>query len=741
MGSSGTANDPGFWRPSSDDLLAGENENSFVLQSSLSNFLPISAHRTQILYALEKYGVLVLVGETGCGKSTQIPQFLYENGWADSSKCIICTQPRRIAAMTLADRVASEIGDSSLVGYSVRFASTFNPATGKIRFVTDGWLLRETTLADPLLKQASVLIIDEAHERSLNTELLLGVVKKIRRVRPELRVVVCSATLDAESFLEFFCKNRSTKKKGTGEATTRKRSRWGPRVDTSERDEGDKPCLTEGTIISVDGRQHPVDILYQVEPVSDYVKAVVDTALRIHESSDMDGDILCFLTTGEEVDEAVEMAETITSNPNSQTRRGKGPCVCLPLYAGLPANSQRQPFLPKSSDEVKSNSRRIIFSTNIAETSVTVPNIAHVVDCGFAKEPYFDPDTGFDRLITCAISKASAKQRAGRSGRVMPGKCYRLFSEKVFESLRTESPPEIQRCNLTSLILTIKALGVSNVLSFDLMSVPSVEALAHGVECLYALGALDDEAELTELGKEMVYFSTEPRVSRMLLAALDMESREETPSMVKRLIVGDCLTVAASIQVRNLFLRPRTEHQWRKYDEAVSDILDRSGDHVTMLHLFDLVDHTNKMLTGEECRERFVNRIAMQRVLDVRSQLARFLHSRFDGGSNWFGTKRQEVVGSQTYDSDERSEAVRRCITSGFFMNVAKLGSDGQYYSLRGNFALSVSSTSVLHRYGESSDYIVFGGTYDANRGGVDCKPNSTICGSWLRQLAPHYWQ
>jgi len=740
----GTANDPGFWRPSSggagDDLLAGENESNFVLQSSLSNFLPITAHRTQILYALEKYGVLVLVGETGCGKSTQIPQFLYENGWAEPSKCIVCTQPRRIAAMTLADRVASEIGDSSLVGYSVRFASTFNPATGKIRFVTDGWLLRETTLADPLLKQASVLIIDEAHERSLNTELLLGVVKKIRRVRPELRVVVCSATLDAESFLEFFCK-KSTKRKGTEEAATRKRSRWGPLVDKAERDEGEKACLTEGTIISVDGRQHPVDILYQKEPVSDYVKAVVDTALQIHESSDMDGDILCFLTTGEEIDEAVEMAETIISNPNSQTRKGKGTCVCLPLYAGLPANSQRQPFLPKSSDEVKSNSRRIIFSTNIAETSVTVPNIAHVVDCGFAKMPFFDPDTGFDRLITCAISQSSAKQRAGRSGRVMPGKCYRLFSEKDFESMLTDSAPEIQRCNLTSLIMTIKALGVSNMLSFDLMSVPSVEALAHGVECLYALGALDDDAELTELGKEMVYFSTEPRVSRMLLAALDMESREETPSMVKRLIVGDCLTVAASIQVRNLFFRPRTEHQWRKYDEAVSDILDRSGDHVTMLHLFDLVDHTNKMLSGEECRERFVNRVAMQRVLDVRSQLARFLHSRFGGGSNWFGAKRQEVVGSQTYDSDERSEAVRRCVTAGFFMNVAKLGSDGQYYSLRGNFALSISSTSVLHRYGESSDYIVFGGTYDASRGGVDCKPNSTICGSWLRQLAPHYWR
>lgn len=321
-----------------------------------------------------------------------------------------------------------------------------------------------------------------------------------------------------------------------------------------------------------------------------------------------------------------------------------------------------------------------------------------------------------------------------------PGKCYRLYSEKDFNVMEEETAPEIQRCNLTTLIMIIKALGVKNVLSFDLMSVPSVEALSHGLESLYALGAMDNEAELTALGKEMIYFPTDPRVSRMLLASLDMESREETPSMVSKLIVGDILTVAAALQVRNLFYQPRTERQWRMYDDAMPDILCRSGDHVTMVHLFDLVDHSNKMLTEDECQERFVNRIAMQRVLDVRNQLARFLSRRFGGGSHWFGAKRQEIVGNQVFDSDERSEAIRKCVCAGYFLNVAKLGSGGRYFTLRGNFAVSVSSSSVFHRYGDSSEYILFGQTFDGSRGGVDARPCSSISGLWLRQLAPHYW-
>jgi len=226
----------------------------------------------------------------------------------------------------------------------------------------------------------------------------------------------------------------------------------------------------------------------------------------------------------------------------------------------------------------------------------------------------------------------------------------------------------------------------------------------------------------------------------MLLASLDMESREDTPSMIAKLIVGDVLTIAAVLQIRNLFLQPRTERQWRSYDDAMADILDRSGDHVTMVHLFDLVDHSNKMLSDEECKERFVNPVALQRALDIRKQLSRFVSRRFGSGSQWFGSTRQEIVGSHGYDPIERSEAIRKCVAAGFFMQVAKLGNDGRYYTIRGKYAVSVSSSSVFHRYGDSSDYIMFGETFDGNRGGIDVRPCSSVSGLWLKHLAPHYW-
>ncbi|KAL3821812.1 hypothetical protein ACHAXA_003314 [Cyclostephanos tholiformis] len=752
--------------------------------------LPIASQRTQILRAIELYGVLVLVGETGCGKSTQLPQYLYENGWTDGDMEVICTQPRRIAATSLAMRVSTEVDDPSIVGYSVRFDSSYVPGVTRIRYVTDGWLLRETTLLDPLLSRCSVLIIDEAHERSLNTELLLGAVKKIRRARPQLRIVICSATLDAESFLEYFvggrrrrrkCKNgreeMTIKRTGGGEKNNddgvndeprqrKRKSRWGKIHDgttANDAEEGDEDGrdLTDGTIISVDGRQHPVDVMYVNEPVSDYVKSTVETALRILEEDggrggdgrddDDGGDILCFLATGEEVDSAVKMAEDAISSSttikgDSSRRRKRGnDASCLPLYSSLPPNVQSQVFLPRSTDEVRRGKRRIIFATNIAEASVTVPNVAHVIDCGYAKMPFFDPYSGFDRLIVCPISRASARQRAGRAGRVRPGRCYRLYSEDAYDRLEAETAPEVQRCELTTLIMTIKALGVKNVLSFDLMSVPTVEALSHGLESLYALGALDESAELTDLGMEMVYFPTDVRTSRMLLASLDMERREDTPPMISKLIVADVLTVSAVLQVKDLFRQPRTEGQWRSYDNAMADVLDRSGDHVTSVHLFDLVDHSGKILSEDECRDRFVNRAALVRAFDVRDQLSRFLRRRFGGNggsssSSWFGPKRREIVGSRVYDPDERSEAIRKCVTAGYFTNAARLGDGGRYYSLRGNYAVSVSPSSVLHRYGESSEYIVFGRTYDGSRGGVDAKPCSSVNGLWLRQLAPHYW-
>ena len=388
--------------------------------------LPIARHRRQILYAIEKYPVTIIVGETGSGKSTQLPQYLRENGWSDSGFSIVCTQPRRIAAQTLAARVARESGCElgTSVGYTVRFDDVSSPAT-EIRYVTDGMLLREATVSDPLLSRYSVVILDEAHERNLNTDALLGVIRKIRRKRPELRVIVCSATINAEEFLDFFIpKSRKQQSQSTEDAESsskgrKRRRRWGLVGDTNTDEQHKreptpptKPKLDEiGTIISIDGRQYPVDVMYSQEPVSDIVRSTVDTALRIHfdeggASSIGDGDILCFLPSGEDIDRAVAMAEDILPSMNA-TAGGKARrnVVFLPLYGSLPYQMQARVFQPRRAGD---DSRRVIFATNLAETSVTVPNIASVIDAGFAKMPYFDADTGFYRLITCPISRASA---------------------------------------------------------------------------------------------------------------------------------------------------------------------------------------------------------------------------------------------------------------------------------------------------------------------------------------------
>lgn len=661
--------------------------------------LPIYKHKRQILYALEKHHVIVLVGATGCGKSTQIPQYLYENGWADCGFQVVCTQPRRIAAQTLAQRVASEVGCplGQQVGYTVRFDNVSSDTVTRIKYATDGMLLREATLTDPLLSRYSVIIVDEAHERNLNSDALLGVLKKIRRKRKDLRIVVCSATIDAQAYLDYFVSPTTSK-------TKKRKRRWGPRI-------GDDAPVEEaegGTIISVDGRQYPVDILYLSEPVADYIRSTVETALKIHKE-ESGGDILCFLPSGEDIDTAIRLADDYESADSSTNKQQ---VAFLPLYGSLPYQMQAQVFQPKSASE--QNVRRIIFSTNIAETSVTVPGITHIVDCGYAKLPYFDAKTGFDRLIVAPISQASARQRAGRAGRVQSGKCYRLYTEKyMMDNMMEATPPEILRSNLTGFILTLKALGIHNVLSFDLMDHPSVDTLSHGLECLYALGAIDDKTELTSLGIDMSAFPTEPRVSRMLLESLKMGCSWEA------------LAVASVLQVRSIFLQPRTQRQKLDYSAAMSELADRSGDHVTYANL--IADMDDRDLDHEECKEKFINRVALLKAIEIRNQLLRFL-------------KKYGRVQAMGVEGDERSRAVRKCVTSGFFFNTAKLANDGNYYTVRGKHLVAVSSSSVLHSHGDTSEYIVFGETHDGRRGGIEIRSCSTIDARWLRELAPHYW-
>lgn len=759
-----------FWKPAStstassilrDDDHKGESAATFNFSraplAQQRMLLPIYKHKRQFLYAMEQFGVCVLVGETGSGKSTQLPQYLYENGWADEGFQIVCTQPRRIAAQTLAARVSEEVGADAVggtVGYTVRFDDCSHPQGTRIKFVTDGILLREATLQDPLLSRYSVVIVDEAHERNINSDCLLGLLKKIRRRRKGLRVIVCSATIDAQAFLDFFLEGNQKKKQKEEETSDpppakKRKSRWDqpkspPPTETKKPDEDkDTRQLQSGTIISVDGRQHAVDVYYLAEPCPDYLKKTVETALHIHFDTPSGGDILCFLPSGEDIDRAIHMAEeTLDHYLQQQKQQQQRQYIdFLPLYGSLPFHMQARVFQQDNKGRNQKRSRRVIFSTNIAETSVTVPNITHVIDCGLAKVPYFDPKTGFERLIVTATSHASAKQRTGRAGRIRAGKCYRLYTEKyMVDHMEARTAPEILRSNLTGFILTLKALSIDNILAFDLLDLPSVDALSHGLECLYALAAIDDQVNLTKLGQDMAAFPTEPRVAKMLLESLEAGCSWE--------ILG----VAAAMQVRQLFVKPRTgggqmrQQQKMDYEAAMAQVADPSGDHVTMANVIaEHDDHSGSDWSSgrihvdeEECKEKFIHPIALRRALEVRNQLTRFLRK--------FGTIKAIGLAAGLGAAGgggtlERSKAIRRCVTAGFFFNVAKLANDGRYYTMRKNIMVMPSQSSVFHTHGVSSEYILFCETHDGGRGGIELRNVSTIDARWLRELASHYWE
>ena len=390
-----------FWKPGTD--VPGshiEEERQNIVETAASSVvynpnaslsierqrqgLPVFRYRNHILYLVENYRTVVVVGETGCGKSTQIPQYLVEAGWAAEGRVITVTEPRRVAAITVATRVAEErgavLGDE--VGFAVRFDSRCDPALTRLKFVTDGLLIREM-MSDPLLSNYSVIMLDEAHERSLCTDIVIGLIKKIQRRRPELRVIVASATLDAEKVRDFFNTNVS----------------------------GD-PSQDDVAILSVEGRMFPINIFYSLDPVPDYVQATIETAMKIHRN-EPPGDILAFLTGQDDIGTVVR---ALINEARQQPRDAMRMRV-LPMHGGLPRAEQLKVF-----ERTSRSTRKIIVATNIAEASVTIDGVVYVVDAGFVKMPAYNSSCGIESLVVAPVSQASAEQRAGRAGRVRSGK-------------------------------------------------------------------------------------------------------------------------------------------------------------------------------------------------------------------------------------------------------------------------------------------------------------------------------
>ncbi|XP_019874519.1 ATP-dependent RNA helicase DHX8 [Aethina tumida] len=532
----------------------GKKTNMTIIEQRQS--LPIYKLKEELRKAVTDNQILIVIGETGSGKTTQITQYLAEAGFVARGK-IGCTQPRRVAAMSVAKRVAEEFGCrlGQEVGYTIRFEDCTSPET-IIKYMTDGMLLREC-LMDLDLKSYSVIMLDEAHERTIHTDVLFGLLKQAVQKRPELKLIVTSATLDAVKFSQYFF---------------------------------------EAPIFTIPGRTFPVEVLYTKEPETDYLDASLITVMQIH-LREPPGDILLFLTGQEEIDSACEILY--------ERMKSLGPdvpeLIILPVYSALPSEMQTRIFEP-----APPGSRKVVIATNIAETSLTIDGIFYVVDPGFVKQKVYNSKTGMDSLVVTPISQAQAKQRAGRAGRTGPGKCYRLYTERAYRDEMLPTPvPEIQRTNLATTVLQLKTMGINDLLHFDFMDAPPVESLIMALEQLHSLSALDDEGLLTRLGRRMAEFPLEPNLSKMLIMSVALNCSDEI------------LTIVSMLSVQNVFYRPKDKQALA--DQKKAKFNQPEGDHLTLLAVYN--SWKNNKFSNAWCYENFVQIRTLKRAQDVRKQL------------------------------------------------------------------------------------------------------------------------
>ena len=536
--------------------------------------------------------------------------------------------------MSVAQRVAAEM-DVKLgqeVGYSIRFEDMTSPRT-VLKYMTDGMLLREA-MNDNTLSRYSTIMLDEAHERTMATDILMGLLKEVVLRRPDLKIIIMSATLDAQKFQRYF---------------------------------NDAPLL------AVPGRTHPVEIFYTPEPEQDYVEAAIRTVLQIHATED-EGDILLFLTGEEEIEDS---ARKIALEADEMVREAdSGPLKVYPLYGSLPPHMQQRIFEPAPAPRRAGGrpGRKCIISTNIAETSLTIDGVVYVVDPGFSKQKIYNPRIRVESLLVSPISKASAQQRAGRAGRTRPGKSFRLYTESAFKKeLIDQTYPEILRSNLSSTVLELKKLGIDDLVHFDLMDPPAPETLMRALEELNYLACLDDDGNLTQLGRLASEFPLDPALAVMLISSPEFYCSNEI------------LSITALLSVPQVFVRPASQR--KRADEMKNLFAHPDGDHLTLLNVY----HAFKGAEAQEnpkqwCHDHFLSLRSLQSADNVRLQLLRIM-------------ERSELEMVSTPFEDKRYyENIRRALCTGFFMQVAKKETQGknQYMTIKDNQNVLLHPSTVL---------------------------------------------
>ncbi|XP_045818872.1 pre-mRNA-splicing factor ATP-dependent RNA helicase DEAH1-like [Trifolium pratense] len=623
--------------------------------------LPIYAFRDEFLQAVNNHQVIVIVGETGSGKTTQIPQYLQEAGYTKNGRMIACTQPRRVAAMSVAARVSQEMGVKlgHEVGYSIRFEDCTSEKT-VVKYMTDGMLLREF-LAQPELDSYSVVMVDEAHERTLSTDILFGLVKDVVRARPDLKLLISSATLDAEKFSNYF---------------------------------------DLAPIFKIPGRRYPVEIHYTKSPEANYLDAAVVTALQIH-ATQSPGDILVFLTGQEEI----ETVEQILKHRVRGLGTKIAELIICPIYANLPTELQAKIFEP-----TPEGARKVVLATNIAETSLTIDGIKYVIDPGFCKMKTYNPRTGIESLLVTPISKASAMQRAGRSGRTGPGKCFRLYTSHSFQNdLDDNTSPEIQQTNLANVVLTLYSLGIEyeKLLRFEFMDPPPADAIKKAMELLYNLGALNGQGKLTKVGRRMAEFPLDPMLSKMIVASEKYKCSDEIISIAAMLSVGN-----------SIFYRPK-DKQVHADNARMNFHTGDVGDHIAHLNVYNSWKENN--YSSQWCYENYIQVRSMKRARDIRDQLGGLL----------------ERVEIESTSNSNDLDAIKKSILSGFFPHAAKLQKNGTYGRVKHLQTVHIHPSSglaeVVPRLVLYHELVLT--TKEYMRQVTEIKPE------WLLEIAPHYYQ
>ena len=650
-------------KQSVDNLLKAMHTSIERVEQRIKNYpllqfpedLPVSQKKDEIREAIDNHQVIILCGETGSGKTTQLPKICLQRG--SGSRGLMChTQPRRLAARAVASRIAEELNTElgAQVGYKVRFTDQVSEQS-YIKLVTDGILLAEIH-HDPYLSQYDTIIVDEAHERSLNIDFLLGYLKRLLPKRPDLKLIITSATIDPERFSSHFNK---------------------------------------APIIMVSGRTYPVEVRYhplhgddEDERQKDLVQGISDA---IDELSRLDrSDILVFLSGERDIREATQFLQK-RQLPNTEI---------LPLLARLSAAEQNRIFHTSSK-------RRIVLSTNVAETSLTVPGIKYVIDSGVARISRYSWHSKIQRLPVEKISQASANQRKGRCGRVSEGVCIRLYSEEDFANRPEFTDPEIQRTNLASVILQMENMQLGHVEDFPFIEPPDGRLVRDGYKLLFELGALDDKQQISKLGKQLSRLPIEPRIGRMLLEA-DKESS-----------LSEVLIIASALAVQDPRERPMDKQQ--AADEVQKIFQDNRSDFLGFLNLWQAYQQQKKQLSSNKLRkwfkDHFISWLRMREWLDTHRQIKHMLkdlHLRFNS-------------------SEANYDAIHRALLSGLLGNLGFKDDKHQYLGAR-NRRFQIFPGSALFNKGPK--WLMAAEIVETSR--VYARTIAKVDPLWVEQKAQH---